>query len=40
VAGATVATAGAFEGGKANPVHRNYVQRCVTEKGLEIIGWN
>lgn len=37
--GATVATAGAFEGGKANPTHRAYVQRCVTEKGLEIIGW-
>ncbi len=40
VAGATIATAGAFEGGKANNTHRAYVQRCVTEKGLEIIGWN
>jgi outer membrane lipoprotein SlyB len=38
-AGATVATAGAFEAGKANPTHRAFVQRCVTEKGLEIIGW-
>ncbi len=40
VAGATVATAGAFEGGKANSTHRAFVQRCVSEKGLEIIGWN
>ncbi len=40
VAGGTVATAGAFEQGKANPTHRAFVQRCVTEKGLEIIGWN
>lgn len=40
IAGATVATAGAFEGGKANSTHRAFVQRCVSEKGLEIIGWN
>jgi outer membrane lipoprotein SlyB len=39
VTSATIATAGAFEAGKANPTHRAFVQRCVTEKGLEIIGW-
>lgn len=38
VGGAPGAVAGAFNE-KPNMTYRHFVQRCVSEKGLEIIGW-
>lgn len=38
VGGAGGAVAGAFSD-KPNQTYRHFVQRCVSEKGLEIIGW-
>lgn len=43
-AGAAVGgSAGAVSGAmheKASTTYRNFVQRCVSEKGFEVIGWN
>jgi outer membrane lipoprotein SlyB len=39
VGGAVGATGGAFQN-QPNPTYRHFVQRCVSEKGLEVIGWN
>lgn len=38
--GATGAVSGSFNNDKPNPIYRNFVSRCVQEKGLEVIGWN
>jgi hypothetical protein len=40
VGGAVGAAGGAMRPNRANPTFRNFVQRCVSEKGLDIIGWN
>ncbi len=40
VGGATGAAGGAMRPDHANPLYRNFVQRCISEKGLESIGWN
>jgi hypothetical protein len=40
VGGATGAAGGAMRPNQANPLYRNFVQRCISEKGLESIGWN
>jgi len=40
VGGSAGAVSGAFHNDRPNPTYRNFVQRCVSEKGLEIIGWN
>lgn len=40
VGGAVGAAGGAMRPTQVNPIYRNFVQRCVSEKGLEIIGWN
>ncbi len=40
VGGAVGATGGAMRPAQANPLYRNFVQRCISEKGLESIGWN
>jgi outer membrane lipoprotein SlyB len=40
VGGAVGAAGGAMRPDRANPTYRNFVQRCVSEKGLDIIGWN
>jgi outer membrane lipoprotein SlyB len=40
VGGAVGATGGAMRPNQANPLYRNFVQRCIGEKGLETIGWN
>lgn len=37
VAGATQAV---VRGGQQNPVYRSFVQRCLSEKGFDVIGWN
>jgi len=39
VGGATGAAGGAMQN-QPSPIYRNFVQRCASEKGLEIIGWN
>ncbi len=40
VGGSAGAVSGAFHNDKASPVYREYVQRCLTEKGFDVIGWN
>ncbi len=38
--GATVgAMSGAFDSDEPDPVFKNYVNRCLREKGYEVIGW-
>jgi outer membrane lipoprotein SlyB len=39
VGAAAGATAGAFKE-KPNQTYRHYIQRCLRDKGLEVIGWN
>lgn len=40
VGGSAGAVSGAFHNDKPNGVYRNYVQRCLSERGFEVIGWN
>jgi outer membrane lipoprotein SlyB len=40
VGGSAGAVQGAFHNDKVNPVYRQYVQRCLSEKGFDVIGWN
>ena len=40
VGGSAGAVHGAFHNDKVNPVYRQYVQRCLSEKGFDVIGWN
>ncbi len=40
VGGSAGAVSGAFHNDKANPVYRQFVQRCLSEKGFDVIGWN
>jgi hypothetical protein len=40
VGGSAGAVSGAFHNDKPNPVYRQYVQRCLSEKGFDVIGWN
>lgn len=38
--GATAgAVHGAFRSGGPDPIHRNFVQRCLQDLGYEVIGW-
>lgn len=38
--GATLgAVSGAFDADEPDPVFKNYVDRCLREKGYELIGW-
>lgn len=38
--GATAgAVHGAFRSGGPDPIHRNFVQRCLRDRGYEVIGW-
>jgi len=30
---------GAFRAGEVSPVHRAFVQRCMRERGYDVIGW-
>lgn len=39
VGGSAGAVAGAFKD-KPNPTYRRFVQRCLTDKGFDVIGWN
>ena len=40
VGGSAGAVSGAFHNNRANPVYRQFVQRCLSEKGFDVIGWN
>ena len=40
VGGSAGAVHGAFHNEKVNPVYRQFVQRCLSEKGFDVIGWN
>lgn len=40
IGGAAGATQAAVRGGQQNPVYRSFVQRCLSEKGFDVIGWN
>ena len=40
VGGATAAAGGAMQAAHINPTYRDLVQRCASEQGLEVIGWN
>jgi hypothetical protein len=39
VGGAAGAVRGAFRN-DVNPTYRNFVQRCLHERGYDVIGWN
>lgn len=39
IGAAAGATRGAMSPQQANPVFRQFVQRCASERGLEVIGW-
>lgn len=40
IGGSAGAVSGAFQNDKVNPVYRQFVQRCLGEKGFDVIGWN
>ena len=40
VGGSAGAVQGAFRGDRPSSTYRNFVQRCLAERGFEVIGWN
>jgi outer membrane lipoprotein SlyB len=40
VGGSAGAVSGAFHNDKPNGTYRSFVQRCLSERGFEVIGWN
>lgn len=40
VGGSAGAVSGAFHNDRPNTTYRHFVQRCLSEKGFEVIGWN
>jgi len=40
VGGSAGAVSGAFHNDKPNSTYRSFVQRCLSERGFEVIGWN
>lgn len=40
IGGSAGAVSAAFHNDKASPVYRQFVQRCLSEKGFDVIGWN
>ena len=38
--GATGLLSGLFRSSKPSPIHMNYVDRCLREKGYDVIGWD
>ncbi len=40
IGGSAGAVSGAFHNDRVSPVYRQFVQRCLSEKGFEVIGWN
>ena len=39
VGGSAGAVSGAFHNDRPNGVYRSFVQRCLSEKGFDVIGW-
>jgi hypothetical protein len=39
IGGTAGAVHGAFRASRPDPLHRNFVQRCLRERGYEVIGW-
>jgi len=39
IGGTAGAVHGAFRGAKPDPLHRSFVQRCLHERGYDVIGW-
>lgn len=37
--GATGLVSGALRSGDPDPIYRNFVQRCLRERGFDVIGW-
>ena len=40
IGGSAGAVSGAFHNDRPNGVYRSFVQRCLGEKGFDVIGWN
>ncbi len=40
IGGSAGAVSGAFHNDRPNGVYRSFVQRCLSEKGFDVIGWN
>ncbi|HYW55593.1 MAG TPA: glycine zipper family protein [Polaromonas sp.] len=40
VGGSAGAVQGAVRGDRPNGTYRNFVQRCLADKGFDVIGWN
>lgn len=40
IGGSAGAVSGAFHNDRPNATYRQFVQRCLNEKGFEVIGWN
>ena len=40
VGGSAGAVQGAFRGDRPSSVYRGFVQRCLSDKGFDVIGWN
>lgn len=40
IGGSAGAVSGAFHNDQPNGVYRSFVQRCLSEKGFDVIGWN
>ncbi|SFB85960.1 hypothetical protein SAMN05216344_104178 [Polaromonas sp. OV174] len=40
IGGSAGAVSGAFHNDRPNSTYRSFVQRCLSEKGFEVIGWN
>ena len=40
VGGSAGAVQGAFRGDRPSSTYRHFVQRCLAERGFEVIGWN
>ena len=40
IGGSAGAVSGAFHNDKPNTTYRQFVQRCLSEKGFDVIGWN
>lgn len=39
VGGAAAGTHGAIRSGGPDSIHRNFVQRCLSERGYDVMGW-
>lgn len=40
IGGTAGAVSGAFRQGEGGSVFRSFVQRCLSERGYEVVGWN